>query len=47
MLMSLRLPEAHAGGIATLVQGLGVLALLGVALCGQTGPMNLQTTGIT
>lgn len=31
---SLRLPEAHAGGIAALIQGLGVLALLGVALCG-------------
>lgn len=34
MLMSFRLPEAHAGGMAALVQGLGVLALLGVALCG-------------
>ncbi|EMF21512.1 cytochrome b/b6 domain-containing protein [Citrobacter freundii] len=34
MLMSFRLPEAHAGGIAALVQGLGVLALLDVALCG-------------
>lgn len=34
MLMSLRLPEAHAGGIAALIQGLGVFALLGVALCG-------------
>lgn len=34
MLMSFRLPEAHAGGIAALIQGLGVLALLGVALCG-------------
>lgn len=34
MLISFRLPEAHAGGIATMVQGLGVLALLGVALCG-------------
>ncbi|HBV3606285.1 TPA: cytochrome b/b6 domain-containing protein [Klebsiella aerogenes] len=33
-LMSFRLPEAHAGGIAALIQGLGVLALLGVALCG-------------
>ncbi|WP_260953787.1 cytochrome b/b6 domain-containing protein [Serratia marcescens] len=33
-LFSLRLPEAHAGGIAALIQGLGVLALLGVALCG-------------
>ena len=33
MLISFRLPEAHAGGIAALVQGLGVLALLGVALC--------------
>lgn len=33
-LISLRLPEAHAGGIAALIQGLGVLALLGVALCG-------------
>ncbi|WP_318591349.1 hypothetical protein, partial [Enterobacter kobei] len=32
--ISFRLPEAHAGGIAALVQGLGVLALLGVALCG-------------
>lgn len=31
---SLRLPEAHAGGVAALIQGLGVLALLGVALCG-------------
>ncbi|HEY4467972.1 MAG TPA: cytochrome b/b6 domain-containing protein, partial [Klebsiella sp.] len=29
MLMSFRLPEAHAGGIAALIQGLGVLALLG------------------
>lgn len=34
MLMSFRLPEAHAGGIAALIQGLGVFALLGVALCG-------------
>lgn len=34
MLMSFRLPEAHSGGIAALIQGLGVLALLGVALCG-------------
>lgn len=34
VLFSLRLPEAHAGGIAALIQGLGVLALLGVALCG-------------
>lgn len=34
MLMSFRLPEAHAGGIAALIQGLGVLALLGVALLG-------------
>lgn len=33
-LFSLRLPEAHAGGIAALIQGLGALALLGVALCG-------------
>lgn len=33
-LFTLRLPEAHAGGIAALIQGLGVLALLGVALCG-------------
>ena len=34
MLISFRLPEAHAGGIAALIQGLGVLALLGVASCG-------------
>jgi hypothetical protein len=34
MLFSFRLPEAHAGGIAALIQGLGVLALLGVAACG-------------
>lgn len=33
-LISLRLPEAHAGGVAALIQGLGVVALLGVALCG-------------
>jgi hypothetical protein len=33
-LISLRLPEAHAGGMAALIQGLGVLALLGVAICG-------------
>lgn len=33
-LISLRLPEAHAGGIAALIQGLGVVALLGVAMCG-------------
>lgn len=33
--LSLRqLPDAHAGGMAATVQGLGVLALLGVALCG-------------
>ncbi|MET3068865.1 cytochrome b/b6 domain-containing protein [Atlantibacter hermannii] len=31
---SFRLPEAHAGGVAALIQGLGVLALLGVAACG-------------
>ncbi len=29
-----RLPDAHAGGIAATIQGLGVLALLAVALCG-------------
>ncbi|NQF18419.1 cytochrome b/b6 domain-containing protein, partial [Enterobacter hormaechei] len=29
-----QLPDAHAGGMAATVQGLGVLALLGVALCG-------------
>ena len=34
LLFSFRLPEAHAGGIAAIIQGLGVLALLGVALCG-------------
>jgi hypothetical protein len=34
VLFSFRLPEAHAGGIAALIQGLGVVALLGVALCG-------------
>jgi hypothetical protein len=34
MLMSFRLPDAHAGGMAALIQGLGVMALLGVALCG-------------
>lgn len=34
MLMTFRLPEAHAGGIAAMIQGLGVLALLAVALCG-------------
>ncbi|MDR2262547.1 MAG: cytochrome b/b6 domain-containing protein [Enterobacter asburiae] len=34
VLFSFRLPEAHAGGIAAIIQGLGVLALLGVALCG-------------
>ena len=34
VLFSFRLPETHAGGIAALIQGLGVLALLGVALCG-------------
>lgn len=33
-LRQFRLPEAHAGGIATLVQGLGVVSLLGVAACG-------------
>ncbi|MEH3774308.1 cytochrome b/b6 domain-containing protein [Enterobacter asburiae] len=33
--LSLRqLPDAHAGGMAATVQGLGVLALLGGALCG-------------
>ncbi len=36
MLFSFRLPEAHAGGIAALIQGLGVLSLLGVAVCGGT-----------
>ncbi|EPE3184896.1 cytochrome b/b6 domain-containing protein [Cronobacter sakazakii] len=45
MLMSLRLPEAHAGGIATLVQGLGVLALLGVAFCGGFWFVLNTTTG--
>lgn len=35
--LSLRqLPDAHAGGMAATVQGLGVLALLGVALCGAS-----------
>ncbi|MGK3223577.1 cytochrome b/b6 domain-containing protein [Enterobacter soli] len=34
VLFSFRLPEAHAGGIAAIIQGLGVLALLGVAICG-------------
>jgi hypothetical protein len=34
VLFSFRLPEAHTGGIAAIIQGLGVLALLGVALCG-------------
>lgn len=29
-----QLPDAHAGGMAATVQGLGVLALLGVAVCG-------------
>ena len=33
-LIALRLPDAHAGGVAAFIQGLGVLALLGVALCG-------------
>lgn len=33
-LISLQLPDAHAGGVAAFIQGLGVLALLGVALCG-------------
>ncbi|TCL45547.1 cytochrome b561-like protein [Raoultella planticola] len=33
-LIALRLPDAHAGGVAASIQGLGVLALLGVALCG-------------
>jgi hypothetical protein len=32
VLFSFRLPEAHAGGIAALIQGLGVLSLLGVAM---------------
>ncbi|MBZ6386760.1 cytochrome b/b6 domain-containing protein [Pantoea piersonii] len=34
MLRQFRLPEAHTGGIAAIVQGLGVLSLLGVAACG-------------
>jgi hypothetical protein len=34
VLFSFRLPDAHAGGIAALIQGLGVLSLLGVAMCG-------------
>ncbi len=34
MLMKFRLPDAHIGGIASTIQGLGVLALLGVALSG-------------
>ncbi len=33
-LRHLRLPEAHSGGIAAFVQGLGVASLLGVAACG-------------
>ncbi|WP_318153232.1 cytochrome b/b6 domain-containing protein [Erwinia aphidicola] len=33
-LKRLRLPEAHSGGIAATIQGLGVLSLLGVALSG-------------
>ena len=28
------LPEAHSGGMAAVVQGLGVVSLLGVAACG-------------
>ncbi|APZ68579.1 TPA_asm: cytochrome b/b6 domain-containing protein [Salmonella enterica subsp. enterica serovar Java] len=33
-LRQFRLPDAHAGGIAATIQGLGVLALLAVALSG-------------
>ncbi len=33
-LMNYRLPDAHSGGIASTIQGLGVLALLSVALSG-------------
>lgn len=33
-LSQFRLPEAHAGWIASVVQGLGVVLLLGVATCG-------------
>ncbi len=33
-LRRLRLPEAHSGGIAATIQGLGVLSLLAVALSG-------------
>lgn len=33
-LSQFRLPEAHSGGIAAAVQGLGVFSLLGVAACG-------------
>ena len=33
-LRQFKLPEAHAGGVATVVQGLGVTSLLGVAACG-------------
>ncbi|MGK3142235.1 cytochrome b/b6 domain-containing protein [Pantoea sp. C2G6] len=33
-LCSFSLPEAHSGGMAATVQGLGVVSLLGVAACG-------------
>ncbi|MFK8260487.1 cytochrome b/b6 domain-containing protein [Erwinia sp. AnSW2-5] len=33
-LMRFQLPEAHAGGIAASIQGLGVLSLLGVSVSG-------------
>lgn len=33
-LTRLRLPEAHPGGIAATIQGMGVAALLGIAACG-------------
>lgn len=34
MLKRLHLPEAHAGGMAASIQGLGVLSLLGVSISG-------------
>lgn len=34
MLRQFSLPAAHTGGMAAIVQGLGVLSLLGVAACG-------------
>ncbi|NDO83921.1 hypothetical protein CJP72_25255 [Citrobacter sp. NCU1] len=33
-LQKFRLPEAHSGGMAAIVQGLGVVSLLGTAACG-------------